>query len=171
MGGDHRIPNAVGADDGLLAYELALASDLKIVLGDADPRRLQQIRTRLGSTGLLGWRISLQCVDTDKLRYGPFLANLIVSERSLSSPSVDYAADALQYCLRPAGGTLVLGTPQRSSEFERWREDSGLDWDAWDSELANLWIHRRGKVQFTFRHLAVVQSDLNNFSRLNGGQR
>lgn len=144
-GGTRGYALVLGATDGQLAYELARASDLRVVVMEKDLARVKAIRARLRPTGMYGSRISVHHHAGGPLRYGPFLANLIVSEKAPSRIDDLPSLDDITYCLRPAGGTLILSMPEGESSSS-WREQSGLPWTAWDAEPGRDWIYHRGKL-------------------------
>ncbi len=99
----------VGAGDGRLAYELARLSRMQIVVVEKDATRVRRARAALDQAGLYGTRVSVHHGDLESLAYGPYFANLIVSDSMLTGGAWPAAAPALIRLLRPCGGVLFLG--------------------------------------------------------------
>jgi hypothetical protein len=99
---------------GRLAEELALQSDLHVIVVEPDAERVDGWRRRLDQAGLYGHRIVVHVADPLQFPLPPYLAELIVCEEP---PGVDSQAAALLEkafaALRPYGGTfcLELSTP------------------------------------------------------------
>ena len=98
----------VGVTDGRLAFEIAKQSDLNVIVVDPDADKVAAVRQQLRPTGLYGAQISVHQQDLANIEYGPFLANLIVSESMLESGKLPAAEETLHASLRPAGGVMVL---------------------------------------------------------------
>ncbi len=115
----------VGAQDGSLALELVRESDLEVIVIDPDAATIQRVRETLDAAGVYGVRASAHHVATDRLPFGTYLANLIVSE-SLAfhgkQPKVGF--DEIFRILRPTGGILYLGSnqarPELRAELRSW---------------------------------------------------
>jgi outer membrane protein assembly factor BamB len=99
----------VGNEDGRLAYELAIRSQLKIYAIEADAAKVQQSRERLQATGLYGNRIVIHQGPASALPYANYFANLIVSDTYLSTGKLPSPATAWSRHLKPLGGKLILG--------------------------------------------------------------
>lgn len=136
----------VGSSQGQLAYHLAVNSDLNIVVVESDPQAVAEIRRRLQQAGLYGSRISVHQRDLTHLPYGPFLANLVVSERMLTTGQFPVPLDVVLPCLRPAGGTLVLGSWKSSESFTAPTTDVPGQWHErkWDDHA--FWVLQREKL-------------------------
>ena len=142
----------VGAVDGRLAYELAQRSDLKIVIVEPDIKRVQRIRAVLDAAGVYGSRISIHASGLDDTRYGPFLANLIVSERMLFSGELPGSLESIYRSLRPAGGTIflgALGNQETVPSSDKWNGLESVKWSPLRSKHGNFWTHRREKLART----------------------
>ena len=72
----------LGAEDGRLAYFLARHSDLKIVVVEPDADRVSRIRAAMDAAGMHGSRVAVHQGELDDLLFGPYLFNLITSERA-----------------------------------------------------------------------------------------
>lgn len=99
-----------GLTDGQLAYELANRSRLTVIGLDNNPQTVSQVRQHLHRAGVYGGRLSVRLVEhLDGLPFPGDLANLIVSERAVTSPAVTPAQNQeLKRVLRPQGGHLWL---------------------------------------------------------------
>jgi len=134
----------VGAKTGQLAYELARKSDLKVIIVEKDPAKAKALRETLGKTPQYGTRIVVHEQDLSKVQYGPFLANLIVSE---SSPSgLPASVETLYSCLRPAGGLMVLGQFDETTSFDI---DSSDAWKGFADSDEELLVHQRPRLPDT----------------------
>lgn len=141
----------LGATDGRLALELARQSRMDIVVVDADPVRVANARRTLDEAGVYGVRASVHLAETNALPYGSFVANLIVSESTLTTGSPPpFPAKEVARVLRPAGGMLVLGSPidaiANAANWDRWLKDSTIT--AAPSRSADgFWLQfQRGKL-------------------------
>jgi outer membrane protein assembly factor BamB len=95
--------------DGRLAEQLALRSELMIYAVDNDPALVQAARRRLSDAGLYGSRVVVQQRDPADTGYPDYLADLVVSGRSvLPGPDVFAAAEAARL-QRPGGGVVAVG--------------------------------------------------------------
>ncbi len=141
----------LGSEDGRLAYELARVSSLKIVIVEPDAKNVERIRSLLDAAGLYGSRVTVHQRDFDDLPYGPFLANLVVAESMLSTGTPPAELENIYPCLRPAGGTIFVGTFGKSDnpEFETWRNSTQLNWFSQDTDQGNFWVHKRAKLPGT----------------------
>ncbi|MBN2312251.1 MAG: PQQ-binding-like beta-propeller repeat protein [Candidatus Hydrogenedentes bacterium] len=100
-----------GCGEGRLAYELAKRTELKIVGIDPDPEAVAAARQAFDKAGLYGTRASFDASPLSALPYASYFANLIVSDRMLTSGLVDAAPDELYRVLKPHGGRICLGRP------------------------------------------------------------
>ena len=140
----------IGATDGRLAYELARLSDLEVTIVESDPERVHHIRQIMDTAGLYGSRVSVHQRDLKELPYGPFLANLIVSERMLADGEWPTSFATTYGCLRPAGGTIFLGS--RGEKSKTTPESTGFSTVTWEptNDLAgSFWTHQRDKLPGT----------------------
>ncbi len=144
----------LGAIDGRLALELIRQSDLKIVILEADEERIAVVRGLLDAAGVYGVRASVQHVTSAELPLGGFIANLVVSESGLQSGHPPrWSSKEVHRLVRPAGGTVVLGTPAREglakpdpAVWDRWLEGSELRTARRESENG-VWItYRRERL-------------------------
>jgi outer membrane protein assembly factor BamB len=114
-GGQRGYALVVGAVDGRLAFELAKNSQLQVIVVEQDAQRVAQVRKSLDQAGLYGARVSVLQGPLETLPFGPFLFNLITSERTLGDASLPTSYEQLVYCLRPAGGVICLASPATDS--------------------------------------------------------
>lgn len=133
----------VGATSGNLAWELASRTDLNVIVIEPDADKANSIRRKLADTGLYGTRISVHQQDIGEIEYGPFLANLIVSESMLESGELPASIESIYRSLRPAGGTVVLG-----SATSDWQPPQSTAWSS-VSPNSYLKVHRRGRLPNT----------------------
>ncbi|MCC6234005.1 MAG: PQQ-binding-like beta-propeller repeat protein [Verrucomicrobiales bacterium] len=144
----------LGASDGAVAAELVRQSDLDVVVVESDPARIQAVRQLFQRAGIQGLRASVLRVAPGRLPFGDYVANLIVSERTLleGTPPA-YPAAEIARVLRPSGGVLLLGLPDRAQPAP------ALDQSLWKGWLADAlpearfvsqngsWLfHRRGAL-------------------------
>ena len=114
----------LGSRDGQLAYHLAQASELQIVVVEPHAQNVATVRDMIDRTGLHGARISVH--HSDQLPFGPYLFNLIVADPSLASESIPFPYGEVTELMRPAGGTLAVG---------HWLKDDQVDLD----QLLHTW--------------------------------
>jgi len=99
----------LGCGDGALAYELARRTELHIIAVDADPENVATARKRLTAAGLYGPRVMVLKADPAASRLPKYVANLVVSGRSIQQ-GIDAAVRAeAARVQRPHGGALCLG--------------------------------------------------------------
>lgn len=125
-----------GATDGRLALEIVRHSDLEVVVIDPDPARIAAVRQLLDRAGIYGVRASAQVVPThpSPLPFGDHLANLVLSESTLlSGQPPAYPASELHRLLRPAGGRLLVGSPNPDTNSNSTASASA--WAAWSTSL------------------------------------
>ena len=141
----------VEANEGRLAYELAQRTQLKIIAVDKDPEDVQKARQFLDRADIYGGRVTVFEGTTDNL--GPYFANLILSDETLTSGKMPGRLSDIYAHLRPCGGTIYLGqaglSPQlTSAKIETWIDDMDLATGNTRLEKDNgiFWIHRRGAL-------------------------
>ncbi len=147
----------LGAEEGRLAYELAMRSDLKIIAVESDEAKVQAARRALDAAGLYGTRVSVLHVplgDDARLPFGPYFANLIVSESMLVHGVLPCSAAEMYRVLRPFGGMAYLGQaagasgPSRltTGRLAQWLHEVDLTQgqSRWIETDGVFWMHRRG---------------------------
>jgi outer membrane protein assembly factor BamB len=101
----------LGCVDGRLAYELVKMTDLKVIVVEEDGEKACRVREVLDKAGLYGVRVVVHEGRLSRLPYTDYIANLIISERTLLSGELPGDADEVLRVLRPFGGTVYLGQP------------------------------------------------------------
>lgn len=168
---------------GCLAYELCRQTDLRIIALQSDPQKLQTVRDKFRSLGLLGERVIVEAWSLESLP--SYFANVILSEEGLRSEKALEQSDTLYRLLRPSGGTLISalhpGAPGPSCQMLRrpplegsgnWTQQYGnpqntacsLDEIA-KAPLGVLWFGEPGPLSMVERH-AKAQSPLAMDGRL-----
>ncbi len=136
----------LGGEDGQLAYELARNSGLEVVVVEPDADRVAQLRERLDKTGLYAARISVHHGPLDSLPYGPYFANLVLSEQLLTQGYASNGMNEVARVLRPSGGFFVYGNGKEG--LSEWLSTAGEEFTS--SELpadTDTWtIVRRGQL-------------------------
>lgn len=164
LGADRGYALVLGAEDGCLAFELARRSRLNVVIVEPDAAKVAAIRRLLDEAGVYGVRVSVQQQSLDALPFAQYLANLIVSETSLRSGALPPSAKEAFRCLRPTGGTLLMGQPQGATAR---MDEAGLR--AWfaGGEMADLELSREGGLWAAYRRPGLPGAG--DWSHLYGG--
>jgi len=101
---------------GRLAFELAKRTELQIIGIEKNQKQLATARKNLEAAGLLGNRIVVEPWDISSLP--DCFANLIVSDRMLTSGNTAESKEQISRVLRPYGGVSLLGSKRvRNREF------------------------------------------------------
>jgi len=110
---------AWGAASGRLVTELALQSNLHIVVVEPDAKKVQVLREKLVAAGLYGARIAVHAGDPATFPLPPYFAGLMVAE-DLTGIELNAAflSNAFQ-ALRPFGGVACLPTSMDSQYVTR----------------------------------------------------
>jgi len=122
----------LGFGEGRLAYELAARSNLRIIGIDDDPKAVATARNLFKDTGIYGSRISVHEGNLDSLPYSDYFADLIVSEKMLTTGEICGSASEIMRLLRPDGGTAWLGTPSATGKtltpaaLKNWAEQGAI---------------------------------------------
>ena len=134
----------LGCGRGQLAYELARLTDLKIIGVEQDAEKVAAARNALDGAGLYG-RVVVHHGSPNKLPYGKYLFNLIVSDRTIATGKLPGTAGEVFRLLRPCGGTAYIGQPEGINnksfrpELQRWIK--GTPPDRWKIKQDNgLWL-------------------------------
>lgn len=101
----------LGCGNGVLAYELAKRTNLRIIAVDANADAVSAARTSLDSAGLYGSRVTVIRADPVDTRLPQYFANLVISGRSLMEGVSGFPEEEARRCQRPYGGTIRVGTP------------------------------------------------------------
>lgn len=131
----------VGATDGRLAFELARSTELQVVVVEPDAQKAAALRLRLGNCGLYGTNLSVHQQDLTKVEYGPFLANLIVSESMLETGHLPVPFTTLYTSLRPAGGVMIL------AKSSHWQPAAERNWSKLNG--TEMLVHYRERLPNT----------------------
>ena len=141
--------------NGQLASELATRSRLQIVVVQPDPAVAQLAREMLHKAKLYGTRVTVQQRPFDQMDFGPFLANIVVSDpMRWEQATVRPRFGSLYAILKPAGGTLIVGGRSGNTGWSRqtaesWAGDQVGDGDLVDwrnAETGDYFVVRRGKL-------------------------
>jgi outer membrane protein assembly factor BamB len=95
--------------DGELAIALAQLSKLQIYALHSNAEEVAKLRKKLAAAGLYGTRITVHQGTADKVRYGKYFADLVVSSQSLQSGPLQSTVDKMPVAVRPASGQLCTG--------------------------------------------------------------
>lgn len=107
-GTDQGYAVVLGLEDGALVEELLGQSRMKVIAFDPDREKVQRLRETLVAADLYATRAEVFVGDPSAIRWPPYLASLIVSERSgPTSPLASMNKTDLFELLRPYGGVLV----------------------------------------------------------------
>ena len=126
--------------EGRLAYELANRSKLQIIGIEKDQNKVSTAREYLDKAGLLGNRITLFQGSLKELHFPDYFANLIVSDKLVTSRNINEPFDELYRLLRPSGGMIYLGQPKgklTKKDLEKYVRNPELEWDV--STNNGLW--------------------------------
>ncbi len=99
----------LGCGDGRLAFELAKRTDLRVIGVEEDAPKAAAARQALDRAGAYGVRVAVRSGPLSALPSR--FANLIVSDRTLTTGELPPSADEVLRLLRPYGGVACLGQP------------------------------------------------------------
>ncbi len=173
-----RMLDAVGAEAGYAvvlglgtgrpAEELALQSDLHVMVFEPDAEKADRFRRRCDDAGLYGEQIAVYTEGPADLSLPPYMASLVVSEeRHAAWEEGGALREPLLDALRPNGGTLYLGVsvdePDRKPDYVRGPLPGAADYRGGPNDdrrvrapLGLLWFgdtfHRHKLFYRGFRH-------------------
>ncbi|MEE3180659.1 MAG: PQQ-binding-like beta-propeller repeat protein, partial [Planctomycetota bacterium] len=124
----------LGCGDGSLALELARQSSLTIYCIEEDPGLVEKARKRLDDAGLYGTRVVVHQASLNKTNYPKYLANLLVSGRSVTGARVKIAPDELTRLTRPWGGVVATG---KKGQLEIRRRGALAGAGSWTHQYSN----------------------------------
>ena len=101
----------LGCGDGALAEILARDTRLLIYAVDPDPKNVAAARKRLDAASLYGVRVTVHQGDPAKTPYPDYMANLVVSGRSVTEGTSAELEEEAARLACPCGGVAVLGKP------------------------------------------------------------
>ncbi|HZZ72096.1 MAG TPA: PQQ-binding-like beta-propeller repeat protein [Pirellulales bacterium] len=140
---------AWGIGSGRLATELALQSQLSVIVIDDDPQRVQAFREHLQALGIDRYRVSVYNGNLLDFPLPPYLANLMVSE-DLAATRVEVGTSLVKHyfhSLRPYGGIAVwLGDDALRAKIAA--AGGSLNLDGWHSRetAGRLYTSRAGAL-------------------------
>jgi len=118
----------LGCGDGALAEILAKDSQLHVYAVDPDPKNVAAARQRLDEASLYGVRVTVNQGDPAKTPYPDYMANLVVSGRSVTEgTSADLEEEAARLAC-PCGGVTVLGRPDAMKKTVRGPLEGAGSW-------------------------------------------
>jgi len=143
----------LGATDGCLAYELASQSNLKVVVVEPSEENVRRIRSNLDQASMYGSRVAVVQGSLETIRFAPYFANIITSERTLDEGTLPGSFADVYHCLRPAGGLIWLaGSATENSvsaeAIDKWHGNAELagDQPEWLEGEQPTWIYRRARL-------------------------
>ncbi|MBC8218804.1 MAG: PQQ-like beta-propeller repeat protein, partial [Planctomycetes bacterium] len=135
--------------EGRLAYELAKATELKIIGVEADAAKVAAAREAIDKAGLYG-RVVIHHRSSNKLAYTKYFANLIVSDRMLRTGEMPASPKELFGLVRPSGGVIALGVPtakNNKEELKKWGQAAIAGWK----------VRKHGKVHWGLAKRASLE--------------
>lgn len=109
----------LGCGDGELAYHLARKTNLFIFAIDDDAERVALARERLTAAGLYGSRVTVHHRELQATGFPSYMADLVVSGRSVASGEGVVPNDEAARLQRPHGGIVCLGRPGAMRQTKR----------------------------------------------------
>jgi outer membrane protein assembly factor BamB len=151
---------AWGAGSGRLVTELAVRSNLRIIVVEPDPDRAAGLRGHLEAMDLYGDRVSLVVASPREAQLPPYLASVMVAEdlvgivASPSAPGAEPDPDTGEApeaflrlaftTLRPYGGVAVL--PMPAPDLAAWHADRDLAQARWRVAGTDFRLAREGPL-------------------------
>jgi len=155
----------LGCGDGALAYELARRTRLHIYAIDPDPEKVRQARQKLVAAGLYGVRVTVHQGDLARTPYPRYLADLVISGRSVTEGAESLPASEVTRLQRPFGGVALLGKPGALRKTVRGPLDGAGQWTHQYADPANTCCSADTLVQGPLGMLWFRDSDLDSPSR------
>ncbi|MCA9262881.1 MAG: PQQ-binding-like beta-propeller repeat protein [Planctomycetales bacterium] len=109
----------LGIEDGNLAHELAIQSNLHVVVVEPHEERVAALRQSLASAGIYGSRISVHHGSLARLPYADYFANLVTSETTWRTGQFAGSQDEARRVVRPGGGAVFLDGGNFWNPFRR----------------------------------------------------
>lgn len=123
--------------DGSLAVALAQKTNLQIYALSPSADNVASLRTKLSAAALYGVRVTVHQGYGEKVRYGKYFADLVVSAESLTNGPLDVSADHPPKALRPSGGMICTGRPGAMQVVARSALAKSGSWTHQYSDLGN----------------------------------
>lgn len=123
----------VGSEDGRLAYELAMQTELSIYCIEPDAEKVRLSRAALNKAGLYGSRVTVHHAELSAIPYSNYFANLIVSDTHLRTGKLPGDSRLIMRHLKPLGGVAWLNSPriaESSPTVSAWLNKAGLSEEA-----------------------------------------
>lgn len=135
----------LGCGEGRLAYELAGLTDLKIVGVEQEGGKVAAARQAIDRAGLYG-RVVVQHSGGTELPYTKYVANLIVSDKTLATGELPASPAQIFDLVRPCGGVVALALPADKYDQDKLKKWSGNSIAGWkvheDDKLVLAWARR-----------------------------
>ncbi|MBN1908879.1 MAG: PQQ-binding-like beta-propeller repeat protein [Pirellulales bacterium] len=109
----------LGCGQGDLALALARKTKLHLYAVDSDPVNVRAAREKLDAAGLYGVRVTVHQADPAEVPYADYVADLVVSGRSVAEGNEVFAHKTADHLLRPWGGVARWGQPGRMKQITR----------------------------------------------------
>jgi outer membrane protein assembly factor BamB len=156
LGRDRGFCLVLDNQEGRLAEELAKRSQLTIYAVGSSADAVQRSRQRLLDAGLYGHRVTVHHLDSKKLPYSNYFADLIVSETQVATGDLPEFSSLARH-LKPAGGKVILLMTPSAQELDRpesqdrlaaqrWLESLQLHDESHISQSANMLVLERGAL-------------------------
>ncbi|MCH8830423.1 MAG: PQQ-binding-like beta-propeller repeat protein, partial [Planctomycetes bacterium] len=127
----------LGCGDGSLAIALAGMTKLRIIAIDSDPQQVALARKRLQAAGLYGNRVMVILADPNNSQLPKYVANLVVSGRSVIDGAQAAGKKERRRLQRPWGGVACIGKPGAMTINVRGALKNAGDWSHLYSNAAN----------------------------------
>jgi outer membrane protein assembly factor BamB len=157
----------LGCGDIGLARELAGRTKLHIIAIEADAQKVAEGRANLRDSGLYGSRITILHADPEKTPLPNYLADLVISSRSImdGDPKSKALDEEIRRLLRPYGGVSLLGKQSAMQKTVRGPLEGAGAWTHQYADPANTCCSSDTLVQGPLGMLWFKDSDLDSPSR------
>jgi outer membrane protein assembly factor BamB len=116
---------------------LAERTNLHVIAIDPDPKNVAAARKRFEAAGLYGSRVTVLHGDPAKTQLPKFVANLVVSGRSVTGGVAAVDREEASRLQRPWGGVMCVGKPGEIKAVVRGALKNAGDWSHLYSNAAN----------------------------------
>ena len=99
----------LGSEQGRLAYELAIQSDLNVIGVEPDPIKAEKSRSLLEQAGVHGTSVTIVNAPLTSIPFSNYFANLIVSDTVFQNGEIGCAPEDVSRFLKPCGGVAIMG--------------------------------------------------------------